>query len=96
MHKLLKRIQVLEEDTRPLITNMYYLNPKHKTVYRKVGRYAEEKKVYMDYDAVMGDEYTMAETLVALPNYDNPNWEEEHDGIWCLGVQGLNVINENN
>jgi len=96
MNDILKRIKILENDTRPLVTSVYHFNPKHKTVFRTVGQYADTVKLYMDWETVINDEYTIFETVIATPNYSNPNWEAENDGEWNICVQGVNVINENN
>lgn len=94
MHNRLKRVERLEEANAQgeVIINVYRFNPKQHTVYRE---YAGEK-IYMDWDTVMNDEYTIATTIFAAPNYSNPNWEEEFDGEWNVCVGGVNVLNENN
>ena len=94
VNNILKRIKLLEDSTSPMVVNMYYFNPKHKTVYRKVGQYSDTEHVYMDWETVMNDEYKTFKSLVALPTYENENWEEEQDGIWCVCVEGANVIND--
>jgi len=92
MHNFFKRIEHLESASGTLVTAVYSFQPKKKTVYRKNG----DEKIYMDWDQVMAAEYTVAETIVALPNYANDNWEEELDGLWKVCLQGESVINENN
>ncbi len=94
MLNLIKRVKKLEEgNTADIIYNVYCFNPSEKIVYRTY----EDKRIYMDYDAVMAEEYDLASTIVAVPNTDdNPNWAEELDGIWYIALGGRNVINENN
>ena len=92
MFNLLKRVEKLEDASAELVTAVYSFQPKEKTVYREHGG----EKIYMDWDEIMSTEYVLAETIVTLPNYDNPNWEEELDGLWKVCVQGTTVINENN
>ena len=96
MNNILKRIKILEDGNKALVTAVYHFNPKLKTVYRTTGQYADKVRHYMDWDTVINDEYTVFETIIATPNYSNPNWEEESDGEWNVCVQGHNVINENN
>jgi len=91
MHNILKRIKLLEDEQRDVVINVYVFQPKEKTVYRTHG----SKNIYMNYDEILDMDFTVAETVVAMPNYDNPNWEKELDGIWHVCVGGHEVINEN-
>ena len=92
MHSLLRRVKLLEENTPTTETiNVYIFNPKAKVVYRKYGN----DKIYMNWEDILKSEYSLVETIVVLPNYDNPNWEAEKDGEWHICVRGEAVINEN-
>ena len=91
MHSLLRRVKKLEEASTTIETvNIYVFQPKDRVVYRMDNK----EKIYMDWDEVISHEYSLAETLVAFPNHDNPNWVEELDGEWHVCVRGEAVINE--
>ncbi len=92
------RIKTLEANQvrGEIIYGVYKFSPKERTVYREVGQYSDMVKVYMDYDEVMAQDFTLFHTIVGCPNYDNPNWKEESDGLWSVAVGGTSVINENN
>ena len=93
MHNLLRRVKKLEENKTAIETvNIYIFQPKDKVVYRM----DNNDKIYMDWEEILNSEYSLAETIVTLPNNANPNWVEELDGEWHVCVRGEAVINENN